>query len=149
LILPFCGSELAREGGLTADLILPDVHGPLVGVSLLAMATSQSTIIYRLDSIRVGAGLPAMATSKPTIPSLMYPVQMWERACSRKFSSRRHQTTCLSEAIPAIKHLQIPTFKLHDPLRHPGYSSLRRCLRVRQNPPAYTAIRLAISFLGH
>ena len=28
-------------------------------------------------------------------------------------------------------------FKVHEPLRHKGYNTLRRCLRVRQNPPAY------------
>ena len=38
LLLLFCGSELAREGGLTADLFLADVLIPTVGVSLLAMA---------------------------------------------------------------------------------------------------------------
>ena len=35
--LLFCGSEPAREGGLTADLILADATIPIVGVSLLAM----------------------------------------------------------------------------------------------------------------
>ncbi|WP_310409670.1 hypothetical protein, partial [Pseudomonas koreensis] len=109
----------------------------LVEVSQLAMAVSQSTNLYRLDQIPVGAGLPAMAASKPTNPPLMYPIQMWERACSRKLPSRRHQTTCMSEAISELKHHQIPMFKLHDPLRHPGYNSLRHCLRLRQNPPAY------------
>ena len=109
----------------------------LVEVSQLAMAVSQSTNLYLLDQIPVGAGLPAMATSKPTNPPLMYPIQMWERACSRKRSSRRPQTTCLSEVIPALKHHQITPLKLHDPLRHPGYNSLRHCLRLRQNPPAY------------
>jgi hypothetical protein len=38
LLLLFCGSELAREGGLTADLFLTDVLIPTVGVSLLAKA---------------------------------------------------------------------------------------------------------------
>uniref|UniRef100_UPI001C49B634 hypothetical protein n=1 Tax=Pseudomonas sp. ef1 TaxID=2578139 RepID=UPI001C49B634 len=33
----FCGSEPAREGGLTADLFLEVVLDPIVGVSLLAM----------------------------------------------------------------------------------------------------------------
>lgn len=28
-------------------------------------------------------------------------------------------------------------FKVHEPLRHKGYNTLRRCLRVRQNSPAY------------
>jgi transcriptional regulator of nitric oxide reductase len=35
--LLFCGSEPAREGGLTADLFFADVRNPTVGVSLLAM----------------------------------------------------------------------------------------------------------------
>jgi hypothetical protein len=38
LTLLFCGSELGREGGLTADLIIEDELDPSVGVSLLAMA---------------------------------------------------------------------------------------------------------------
>jgi hypothetical protein len=50
----------AREGGLTADLFLPNVLGQIVG-----------------------AGLPAMAACQPTNPSRMYPTQLWERACSR------------------------------------------------------------------
>jgi hypothetical protein len=66
--LLFCGSELAREGGLTADVILVVVPSPTVGVSLLAMAVFHSTDLYRLDQIPVGAGLPAMAASKPTNP---------------------------------------------------------------------------------
>ncbi len=37
LLLLFCGSELAREGGLTADLFFADVLSSTVGVSLLAM----------------------------------------------------------------------------------------------------------------
>ncbi|MER2102998.1 MAG: hypothetical protein ABS999_14005, partial [Pseudomonas atacamensis] len=89
----FCGSEPAREGGLTADLILVVVPSPTVEVSQLAMAVSHSTDLYRLDQIPVEAGLPAMAASKPTNPSLMYPIQMWERACSRKLPSRLPQTT--------------------------------------------------------
>jgi len=40
-------------------------------------------------------------------------------------------------------------FKVHEPLRHKGYNTLRRCLRVRQNPPAYAAMGWAISFPCH
>jgi hypothetical protein len=36
--LLFCGSEPARDGGLTADLFLEVVPNPIVGASLLAMA---------------------------------------------------------------------------------------------------------------
>jgi hypothetical protein len=39
LLLLFCRSWLASEGGLQADLFPADVHRPTVGVSLLAMAT--------------------------------------------------------------------------------------------------------------
>jgi hypothetical protein len=45
LLLIFCGSELAREGGLTADLFLEVLLNPIVGVSLLAMRLSLITII--------------------------------------------------------------------------------------------------------
>jgi hypothetical protein len=38
LLWLFCGSELAREGGLTADQFMPDVLCSIVGVSLLAKA---------------------------------------------------------------------------------------------------------------
>jgi len=43
LPLLFCGSEPAREGGLTADPFLSDVPVPTVGASLLAMAACQPT----------------------------------------------------------------------------------------------------------
>jgi hypothetical protein len=36
--LLFCGSEPARDGGLTADLFLEVVPNPIVGASLLAKA---------------------------------------------------------------------------------------------------------------
>ena len=42
LLLLFCGSEPAREGGLTADLFLEVVLDPIVGVSLLAMRHVQA-----------------------------------------------------------------------------------------------------------
>jgi hypothetical protein len=38
-------------------------------------------------------------------------------------------------------------FKVHEPLRHKGYNTLRRYLRVRQNPPAYAAWRGIYRFL--
>ncbi|WP_282357444.1 hypothetical protein [Pseudomonas sp. PS01303] len=38
----FVGAELAREGGLTADLFTVDVLNPIVGVSLLAKAPLQA-----------------------------------------------------------------------------------------------------------
>jgi hypothetical protein len=44
-------------------------------------------------------------------------------------------------ARPTDKHSSVTTFKVHEPLRHKGYNTLRRCLRVRQNPPAYAAWR--------
>lgn len=49
----------------------------------------------------------------------------------------------------ALKHDQMIAFKLHQLLRHKGYSTLRRCLRVLQNPPACAALRRAISFPCH
>ncbi len=61
LLWLFCGSELAREGGLTADQFLPDVLVPTVGASLLAKAACQ-----------------------PTNFCQMYSFQLWERACSRR-----------------------------------------------------------------
>jgi hypothetical protein len=62
LLLLFCGSEPAREGGLTADLFLADVLIPTVGVSLLAMAVCQPTnfLLAALNS-NVGASLLAKA----------------------------------------------------------------------------------------
>ncbi|MGF6555403.1 hypothetical protein ABIA48_001783 [Pseudomonas sp. S30_BP2TU TE3576] len=56
-----CGSGLAREDGLPANQFPPNVLGPIVGVSLLAMAACQPTNFHR-----------------------MYSVQLWERACSRR-----------------------------------------------------------------
>ena len=53
------------------------------------------------------------------------------------------------QAFPPHKHNLASLFKLHNPLRHKGYNALRRCLRVRQNPPAYTTIDRAISFPCH
>jgi len=47
------------------------------------------------------------------------------------------------------KHNAVITFKAHKPLRHPPYNTLRRYLRVRQNPPAYTAMGRAISLACH
>jgi len=46
-------------------------------------------------------------------------------------------------ARPFFAHKRNPasTFKVHEPLRHKGYNTLRRCLHVRQNPPAYAAWR--------
>jgi len=39
------------------------------------------------------------------------------------------------------KHDWVFRFKPHKALLHKGYNTLRRCLRVRQNPPAYAAWR--------
>jgi hypothetical protein len=61
LPLLFCGSEPAREGGLTADQFLSDVLGQIVG-----------------------AGLPAKASCQPTNFFQVSPAQLWERACSRR-----------------------------------------------------------------
>ncbi|CAI8726229.1 hypothetical protein EMIT0P260_120099 [Pseudomonas sp. IT-P260] len=101
----------------------------------------------------VGAGLPAMTAHKPT-----------------NLSTECTQSNCGSEparesglpddikttgAIPVLHththHKRTPatTFKVHEPLRHTGYNALRRYLRVRQNPPAYTAMGRAISFPCH
>ncbi|WP_150751798.1 hypothetical protein [Pseudomonas fluorescens] len=62
MLLLFCGSEPAREGGLTADLFCADVLIPTVGVSLLAMAVCQPTnfLLAALNS-NVGASLLAKA----------------------------------------------------------------------------------------
>jgi len=43
----------------------------------------------------------------------------------------------------------VNAFKLHEPLRHTAYNTLRRYLRVRQNPPAYAAMGRDISFACH
>ncbi|WP_247841720.1 hypothetical protein, partial [Pseudomonas sp. MWU12-3103b] len=56
------------------------------------------------------------------------------------------QTTSKQQSIPAHKRTPATTFKIHEPLRHNGYNALRRYLRVRQNPPAYTAMRWAYRF---
>ncbi|WP_434767607.1 hypothetical protein [Pseudomonas triticicola] len=61
LLLVFCGSEPAREGGLKADLILEVVLDPIVGVSLLAKAPCQPTNFFLMYINPVGAGLPAKA----------------------------------------------------------------------------------------
>ncbi|MGE8185150.1 hypothetical protein, partial [Pseudomonas mandelii] len=45
------GARLAREGGLTADQFLADVHRSTVGVSLLAMAACQPTNFSLLPPI--------------------------------------------------------------------------------------------------
>jgi hypothetical protein len=57
-----CGSEPARDGGLPTDLFLADVLIPTVGVSLLAMAVCQPTnfLLAALNS-NVGASLLAKA----------------------------------------------------------------------------------------
>jgi hypothetical protein len=53
LLLLFCGSEPAREGGLTADLFLTDVLIPTVGVSLLAKAARQPTCFLQMYSFQL------------------------------------------------------------------------------------------------
>ncbi|MBC3209637.1 hypothetical protein HU755_22775 [Pseudomonas sp. SWRI111] len=49
----FCGSEPAREGGLTADLFLTGVCIPTVGASLLAMASFRPTNFYQIHAIQL------------------------------------------------------------------------------------------------
>jgi hypothetical protein len=51
--------------------------------------------------------------------------------------------------MPIGKRHPVTAFKTHKPLRHPPYNTLRRYLRVRQNPPAYTAMGRAISLACH
>jgi hypothetical protein len=61
---PFpCGSELARDGGLSADQSLADAHHSPVGASLLAMAVYLPTNLsrltqspYELPQVRAGFG---------------------------------------------------------------------------------------------
>jgi hypothetical protein len=72
-----CGSELARDGGLTANQSLPDAPNPTVG-----------------------AGLPAKTARQPTNLSLMHPTQLWDLACQRRrpasqpISPRCTQSNC-------------------------------------------------------
>ncbi|CAI8793690.1 hypothetical protein EMIT0196MI5_10258 [Pseudomonas sp. IT-196MI5] len=58
LPLLFCRSWLASEGDLPADPVFADAPNPC-------------------------RSWPAMAARQPTDPSQMYPIQLWERACSR------------------------------------------------------------------
>src|SRR5471032_1772051 len=80
-----CGSEPAREGGLTADLSLPDALGPIVGARLAREGglPANPSLSDALGPI-VGAGLPAKAACQPTHIFRMHSVQLWERACSRR-----------------------------------------------------------------
>ncbi|CAI8816742.1 hypothetical protein EMIT0P291_10469 [Pseudomonas sp. IT-P291] len=50
-----CGSWLACEGGLPADLSLPDVLGQIVGAGLPAKAACQPTCLYRMYSVKLWA----------------------------------------------------------------------------------------------
>ena len=52
LPLLFCGSGLAREGGLTADQYLSDVPDLIVGASLLAMTAYQSKVFIVQSNIQ-------------------------------------------------------------------------------------------------
>jgi len=62
-------------------------------------------------------------------------------AIRRKRSARAQQRNSQTSGFLAHKRNSASAFKVHEPLRHKGYDSLRRCLRVRQNPPAYAAWR--------
>ncbi|MNG18633.1 hypothetical protein D3C84_1027170 [compost metagenome] len=48
LPLLFCGSELARDGGLPSDQSLAGIPGPTVGASLLAKTARQPPEILRM-----------------------------------------------------------------------------------------------------
>ncbi|MNC69214.1 hypothetical protein D3C75_1198840 [compost metagenome] len=71
--LLFCGSELARDGGLPADQFLSSVPSPTVGASLLAKAACQPTnhLLMHTDQI-VGASLLAKAACQPPNHLQMY-----------------------------------------------------------------------------
>jgi hypothetical protein len=70
------------------------------------------------------------------------PAHCVERSQPNKSARRNHHRQWLNGTSGLA-------FKLHQLLRHKGYNTLRRCLRVRQNPPAYTAMGWAISFPCH
>jgi len=59
----FVGARLAREGGLPADPYLSDVLGPIVGASLLAMTSSQTTLFNGQQKFR---SLPTMFSGCPS-----------------------------------------------------------------------------------
>src|SRR5471032_3364773 len=102
-----CGSEPAREGGLTADLSLPDALGPIVGARLAREGglPANPSLSDALGPI-VGAGLPAKAACQPTHIFRMHSVQLWELACLRRRPASQPisigctQSNCGSEACP-------------------------------------------------
>ncbi len=105
-----CGSELARDGGVSADInagcacviaskLAPTGfsgahkysphHKTKVGASLLAMAESQSTSMLDVPSSSRASSLPQCSRMSSDFASDTD--QLWERACSRWRSVSRHQ----------------------------------------------------------
>jgi hypothetical protein len=66
----FVGARLVREGGLTADPSPSDVLNPIVGASLLAKASSKTTLFNGQQKFR---NLPAIFSGCPSdVPSLAF-----------------------------------------------------------------------------
>ncbi|RRW51497.1 hypothetical protein EGJ55_24300, partial [Pseudomonas moraviensis] len=61
LLLLFCGSWLASEGGLTADLFLVDVLDSNCGSEPARESVSTANPLCQIHPVPVGAGLPAKA----------------------------------------------------------------------------------------
>ncbi len=144
------------------------VHVIPVGAGLPAMAACQPTSFLQTACNPCGSWLPAMAAWQPTsfLQSACNPCGSWlasdgglpadqslaehvipvgaslvRAAIRRKRSARAQQTNSQTAGLLVHKRNSASAFKVHEPLRHKGYNTLRRCLRVRQNPPAYAAWR--------
>ena len=147
-----CGSWLASDGGLPADHLPPECTQSNCGSGLAresGLTADQSpTECTRSNG---GSWLPARTAYKPT----NLPPECTHSNCGSGLAreSGLPDDIKTTGAIPVLythhKRIAATTFKIHDPLRHNGYNALRRYLHVRQNPPAYTAMGRAISFPCH
>ncbi|MNI91711.1 hypothetical protein D3C73_1494180 [compost metagenome] len=66
LLLLFCGSELARDGGLTADLVFADVPNPCGSGLAREGGLPADQFLADLPGSTVGASLLAKAVRQPT-----------------------------------------------------------------------------------
>ena len=147
-----CESEPARESGLPADQSLTEYTRSNCG-SEPARESGLPVDQSLTECTRSNCGSEPARESGLTVDQSL--TECTRSNCGSWLASDgvlANHINITGKTFGHCLHLNVTRanlFKIHEPLRHNGYNALRRYLRLRQNPPAYTTIARAISFPCH